>query len=261
MAAADLKVATFCVVTGASKGFGRAVAINLAEAVGDGSLIVITARGEGGLDETKKKIEAVAPHAQVKVVAGDIAGTYSDALHTRICDIPSPGSFKHAIIIHNAGSLGDVSKLTSELSDPKVITDYYQLNVSSVLCLNSTFFSATASVPTVRRTVVNVTSLCALQPFKSWSLYCGAKAARDMIFKVLAQEQPDVRVLSYAPGPLQTDMAEEAAQKTADPDVRAFFVGMSKNQSGLDPDVSAKKMVKLLGDNKFENGSHVDFYD
>ncbi|XP_066296210.1 sepiapterin reductase-like [Branchiostoma lanceolatum] len=259
MAAADMKVATFCVVTGASKGLGQAVAINLAETVGDGSLIVITARGEDGLNETKKKIESVAPHVTVKIVAGDIAGPYSDELHKRICDVPSPGSFKHAMIIHNAGSLGDVSKLTSELSDPKVITDYYQLNVSSVLCLNSQFFSATESI--VRRTVVNITSLCALQPFKSWGLYCGGKAARDMIFKVLAQEQPAVRVLSYAPGPLQTEMVEEAAKKTADPDIRAFFVGLSKNRTALDPDVSTKKMVKLLQDNKFESGSHIDFYD
>ncbi|XP_035697408.1 sepiapterin reductase-like [Branchiostoma floridae] len=259
MAAADLKVATFCVVTGASKGLGQALAINLAETVGEGSLIVITARGEGGLNDTKKKIEATAPHVEVKIVAGDIAGPYSDELHKRICAVPSPQSFKHAIIVHNAASLGDVSKLTSELSDPKVITDYYQMNVSSVLCLNSQFFSATESI--VRRTVVNITSLCALQPFKSWALYCGGKAARDMIFKVLAQEQPDVRVLSYAPGPLQTEMVEVAAQNTADPDIRAFFVGLSKNRTALDPDESAKKMVKLLLENKFENGAHVDFYD
>lgn len=48
--------------------------------------------------------------------------------------------------------------------------------------------------------VVNISSLCALKPFKSWTLYCTGKAARDMMFKVLAVEEPDVRVLNYAPG-------------------------------------------------------------
>jgi len=47
---------------------------------------------------------------------------------------------------------------------------------------------------------VNISSLCALQPFRSWALYCSGKAARDMMFRVLAAEEPDVRVLNYAPG-------------------------------------------------------------
>ena len=36
--------------------------------------------------------------------------------------------------------------------------------------------------------------------------FVSAKAARDMFFKVVAAEEEDVRVLSYAPGPLVTDM-------------------------------------------------------
>lgn len=42
---------------------------------------------------------------------------------------------------------------------------------------------------------------------KSWSLYCSAKAARDMLFKVLALEEAGtVQVLNYAPGPLDNKM-------------------------------------------------------
>lgn len=47
---------------------------------------------------------------------------------------------------------------------------------------------------------MNVSSLCAMKPFKNWALYCSGKAARDMMFQVLALEEPDVRVLNYAPG-------------------------------------------------------------
>lgn len=56
----------------------------------------------------------------------------------------------------------------------------------------------------LRRTVVNISSLCALKPFPSWVLYCTGKAARDMMFRVLAEEEPDVRVLNYAPGECPT---------------------------------------------------------
>lgn len=69
--------------------------------------------------------------------------------------------------------------------------------------------------------VVNVSSLCAVQAFDSWGIYCAGKAARDMYHSVLAQEQTKkqesgatasaekILVLNYAPGPLDTDMQKE----------------------------------------------------
>lgn len=54
--------------------------------------------------------------------------------------------------------------------------------------------------------VINISSLCAVEPFKSWGLYCTSKAGRNMLFRVLAAENPALRVLSYGPGPLNTDM-------------------------------------------------------
>ena len=54
--------------------------------------------------------------------------------------------------------------------------------------------------------VVNISSLAAVQPVKRWGLYCTGKAGRDMLFKVMAAEDPDIRVLNYAPGPLDTGM-------------------------------------------------------
>lgn len=77
---------------------------------------------------------------------------------------------------------------------------YLSLNVSSALCLTARVLRAFPQRAGLRRTVVNVSSLCALQPFPSWVLYCTGKAARDMAFRVLAEEEPDLRVLSYSPG-------------------------------------------------------------
>jgi len=55
---------------------------------------------------------------------------------------------------------------------------------------------------------------------------CGTgKAARDMMFSVMALEQTHILVLNYAPGPLDTPMQLEARTKTSDPEVRAMFQG------------------------------------
>lgn len=41
----------------------------------------------------------------------------------------------------------------------------------------------------VSKTVINISSLAALQPFVTWGNYCAGKAARDALFKVLALEE------------------------------------------------------------------------
>lgn len=98
------------------------------------------------------------------------------------------------------GSLGDISKSFLDLTDPAEINTYFAFNVTSALCLTTAALQAFGKRPGSSRTVVNISSLCALKPFKNWALYCSGKAARDMMFQVLALEEPDVRVLNYAPG-------------------------------------------------------------
>lgn len=93
-----------------------------------------------------------------------------------------------------------MSKGFVSLADAAEMNSYWALNLTSMLCLTSCVLRAFPDSPGLSRTVVNISSLCALQPFKGWTLYCAGKAAREMMFKVLASEEPGVRVLSYAPG-------------------------------------------------------------
>ena len=48
-----------------------------------------------------------------------------------------------------------------------------------------------------------------------------------MWFNVLAVEEPHIRVLSYAPGPLDTEMQMLARTVTGDQDMRDIFAGES----------------------------------
>lgn len=110
-----------------------------------------------------------------------------------------------------------MSKSFVNLNDPAEVNSYWALNLTSTLCLTTCILKAFPASPNLSRTVVNVSSLCALQPFKGWALYCAGKAARDMMFQVLAAEEPSVRVLSYAPGrwqvpPFLTPTAAPGAQ-------------------------------------------------
>ncbi|KFP76815.1 Sepiapterin reductase, partial [Apaloderma vittatum] len=159
------------------------------------------------------------------------------------------------------GSLGDISKSFLDLTDADEINSYFAFNVTSALCLTSTALQAFGKRPGSSRIVVNISSLCALKPFKNWTLYCSGKASRDMMFQVLALEEPDIRVLNYAPGPLDTDMQLLARTKTRDPEIRQYFRSLQETGQLIDCTVSAQKLLNLLEEDNFGSGAHVDFYN
>lgn len=97
------------------------------------------------------------------------------------------------------GSLGDISKFSS-FSDLNEVNSYLSLNVSSALALTAGMLKVFPCRPGLQWSVVNISSLFAVQALPNWVLYCTAKAARKMMFSVLAVEEPNVKVLSYSPG-------------------------------------------------------------
>lgn len=101
-------------------------------------------------------------------------------------------------------SLGDISRFVS-FTDFDKVNSYLSLNVSSALTLTAGILQVFPCRPGLRWTVVNISSVFALQAIQSWVLYCTAKAAREMMFRVLAEEEPNIKVLSYSPGTVYTD--------------------------------------------------------
>ncbi|NXM75598.1 SPRE reductase, partial [Serilophus lunatus] len=260
--------ATACVVTGASRGFGRSLARLLAPRLGPGSVLGLMARAEDTGTGMPGDAGDRGPRAhgdtdvRVHCVAADLAceeGLRRAAAALREV-LPAP-HYGRLLLINNAGSLGDISKSFLDLTDPEEINTYFSFNVTSALVLTCTALQAFGQRPGCSRTVVNISSLCALKPFRSWALYCSAKAARDMMFQVLALEEPEVRVLNYAPGPLDTDMQLLARTKTGDPGMRQHFQSLQESGKLIDCRVSAQKLLDLLDKDTFPSGSHVDFYD
>ncbi|XP_074141638.1 sepiapterin reductase-like [Sminthopsis crassicaudata] len=225
-----------CILTGASRGFGRSLLPLLAPRLAAGSVLVLSARNDGALRTLAAELGALWPGLRVRCVPADLGNEAGlrgllDALRKQ----PRPADLQRLLLINNAGSLGDPSKGIIDLTDPAEVNDYWMLNVTSALCLTSGVLRTFPPSSNLGRIVVNISSQFALKPTKSWALYCMGKAARDMMFKVLAAEEPDVRVLSYAPGPLDTDMRQIAKAYTKDPETRQMLHQLSKSggSSGL----------------------------
>lgn len=166
---------TFFVISGASRGIGRAIAIECASKFAAGSVVVLLARSISGLEETRTKILARNP-TNVTVIpfaidlqhpSGDeITNIFGTALSEHNID-----DFGLAMIVHNIGTIGDITTLARQFGDDaSVWSDYYATNVFSVIALNRAFLDHFTQ-STKRRLIVNVTSTCGVKPYKSLALY------------------------------------------------------------------------------------------
>ena len=250
----------FCLITGGSRGFGRSVAVALAKSCQfkEGSLVLITGRNEKDLLETKRLIENSNEFLVVRIVVADLGKL--ESLDDFISEaLPQDGKdFSNALLINNAGSLGNITTPMKTIGVAADVQQYFDLNLVSVFCLTTRFLSHFSSSI---KTVVNVSSLAAIQEMPFLSLYCIGKAARDMLHKCLACEEGDTRVLNYAPGPLETDMSMDIQENSGNKSSREFFKELREQHKIINPDESADKLMKILIEDNYKSGAHVDFYD
>ena len=123
--------------------------------------------------------------------------------------------------------------------------------------------------------IVNISSICAIDPFSTMGVYCSGKAARDMFHKVLAkeyseddsdkstaEEKQQFKVLNWAPGPCDTEMTDVLSESPIlDNKLHDYFESSKQNNTLVKPEDSAKKLVELLRNDKYESEAHIDYYD
>lgn len=173
--AVNLSQKSFFVISGASRGIGRSIAIECAAKFAAGSVIVLLARSMGGLEETKAQILARNPtNVTVFLFAIDLAHPSTEELENIFETALSErniADFGLAMIVHNVGTIGDTTILAKDTgTDMTVWQDYYYINVFTVVALNKIFLDHFYA-STNQRLIVNITSLCGLEPFKSFVLY------------------------------------------------------------------------------------------
>mmetsp|Transcript_6105 Transcript_6105/g.9212 ORF Transcript_6105/g.9212 Transcript_6105/m.9212 type:complete len:311 (+) Transcript_6105:60-992(+) len=254
------------IVTGASRGFGKALCVAFAETLLCSLDCVLVGRSASALEETAREIESCRPGKSTKceVIVADLAsGDGLEDVASRILD--RSFSYSKIVYINNAGTLLPVQPVGSEL-DIDCFSKTIQLNVTSPCILVSEFLRRIKASETAARVIlVNVSSLWAVEPASSFGAYCATKAAVEMYFEVIAGElsgSSNVRVLNYAPGPLDTAM-QEIIRSSSDVDsgIQSMCRGMHEKGQLVSPYTSALKCVRIVVEELFKTGDHVDFYD
>ncbi|XP_030625716.1 sepiapterin reductase a [Chanos chanos] len=252
-----------CIITGASKGFGRSLAKEISGLLQPESVLVLVARSGNKLSELQTELDSLVAgkHLVIRCVIADLGLREGVEQVMKSVRELTAVDIDHLLLFNNAASLGDVSRYAQSFENMEEVDSYLSFNVSSALCLTAGVLNAFPRRQGLRRFVVNISSLCAVKPFPSWVLYCTGKAARDMMFRVLAEEDPDLRVLSYAPGPLDTDMQLQARSSSADSNLRQIFTVLHSEGQLLTCEQSISKLLKVLLEDEFSSGAHIDYYD
>jgi NAD(P)-dependent dehydrogenase (short-subunit alcohol dehydrogenase family) len=184
-------------ITGASRGLGRALARTLAAR---GFALVLDARGAADLDAVAREL---AGWTRVTALAGDVA----DPEHRAALAAAVAGLGSLDLLVNNASVLGPSPQPALAEYPLAELTRVYQVNVLAPLGLIQVLLPALTAAG---GRIVNVSSDAAVEPYPGWGGYGSAKAALDQVTAILAAERPDLKVYGFDPGDMRTDLHQQA---------------------------------------------------
>ncbi|MEV7978137.1 SDR family NAD(P)-dependent oxidoreductase [Streptomyces sp. NPDC086519] len=194
------------IITGASKGLGRALAEALAARGWD---LVLDARGAGVL---KEAAEAVAGHG-TRVVA--LPGDVTDSGHRAGLVAAARELGGTDLLVSNASALGAEPLVRLGELPLAGLRRALEVNVVAALGL------VQEALPLLRESaagaVVTVSSDAGAEAYETWGGYGASKAALDQLAAVLGVEEPGLRVWAVDPGDMATGLYAAAVPDDDDP--------------------------------------------
>lgn len=211
-------------VTGATRGIGRAVAVALAA---DGLHVILTGRVTSALEETDDAIRAVGGTATLiplNLQQSDRLDALGPTLYQRFGRLD--------VFVANAGILGPLSPLPHVASEAwaRVIEINLTANWQLIRTLDPLLRRSTAG------RAIFVTSGAARAENAYWGPYAVSKAGLEALVKTYAQEMANtnVRANLINPGPVRTQMrakafpGEDPGTLPAPEDIAPLFVDLAR---------------------------------
>jgi NAD(P)-dependent dehydrogenase (short-subunit alcohol dehydrogenase family) len=200
MSAGSLADGAVALVTGASRGLGAAVAVELARV---GAHVVLLARTEGGLGDTDDAVRAIGGAATLLPMdlrEGEALDAIGPSLYRRFGRLD--------IVAHCAGVLGKLTPVGH--IQPQDWADVVAVNLTAAWRLIRTCDPLLRQAPAGR--AVFVTDARAADPLGYWGAYGATKAGMAHLVQTWAAELAitRVRALLFDPGPLRTRLRAEA---------------------------------------------------
>jgi benzil reductase ((S)-benzoin forming) len=227
------------IVTGTSRGLGKAIALQLLE---QGLNVIGISRNQS--IEHEKYIHVSADLADSNCVNALSLGLNTDA--------------EEYMLIHNAGMLGEIGYV-GKVSEA-MIQKGFQLNLITPSILTNQFLKETQHK---KRSVIAITSGASKNAYDGWGMYCSSKAGLDAYFAVVMKEMEirndiNTRIYSIAPGVIDTSMQEQIRQsdKHSFSNLARFTEFKESNQLESAENVAKKIITFIFSENPFKYGRY-----
>lgn len=188
-------------ITGGSKGIGRAIALSFADAGAD---VAVAARGLEALEKTAREVEKHGRRAVA--VAADVADPAAVEVMMERATSELGGL---DLLVNNAGAAPFFSRIESMRLEG--FEKYFRINfLSAVYCTRA---AAPALLSSGRgASVINVASVAAFVASPGLTYYATAKAALVSLTRTVAREWAGsgIRVNAIAPGWIETELNQGA---------------------------------------------------
>lgn len=220
------------VVTGASRGLGKAVCQQLL----DQDIHVV------GVSRSPSSIQhQLYSHCQADLTCA------KDLQLIRQAVINQDGSL--VALVNSAGALEPIAKVSDVNMDSW--RQLFEINLHSVLSLTQLLLPLLRQGPPdqINGRIINISSGAATHAYQGWSAYCASKAALNMFTQSIAvEESPQVVSVAVAPGVVDTDM--QGTVRTAGQGVMAKkeyskFIDLHTNSQLLPPEKPARVLAQL----------------
>lgn len=182
-------------ITGASKGLGRAIAGDLARR---GHPLILNARGASALHDVQRELS---PFTRVVAIAGDVSEIAEKIVARGIQEFG-----RVDVLINNASEIGPSPMPALEHYPWDALLRVFKVNVVAPFHLIQLLLPAMRERG--RGTIVNISSDAGVNAYAGWGGYGGSKAALEHMSRILAKELEGsgVRVQVIDPGDMNTEM-------------------------------------------------------
>lgn len=224
----------YYIITGASKGIGKAIAEELLK---DENNYVVGVSRTNSLKHPNYRYQPL-DFSDIEAVEHNLQKvflSYKDA--------------ERLVLINNAGVLGDIGYVGENMPNER-FEFVFDVNVIVPAMLMNTFLQ-TYQQSTCEKVIVNISSGAAQYPIDGWASYCASKAALDMLSQTIQQEQnvrgSGVKVYALSPGVVDTTMQEHIreADEQQFSNIQRFRDYKDKGELAS-PEAVGKKIVQFL---------------
>lgn len=238
------------VITGASKGLGRALALQMAE---QGHIIFALARPSKELNEVGALLQS---HSNLSMsIECDLSDLKSiDAASTII---KANASFIGGIV-HNAGAVAPVKPIESAVAGEWARS--LHVNLIGVQALTQHIYHLLGGEHQSR--ITTISSGASLRPVGSWSAYCVSKAGLDMWSRCMAEEgrAHNISSIAVAPGVVDTGMQSEIRSAPSEdfPSLQSFINLYEQGQLVSSATVAGQLLPLVTSHSMEQSGQRFD---